>query len=96
MLHLYLFVNFLASHSNSLFDVAVSGVIGTSDKHTVDSLGEICRLLKPGGVLFLEEVLNPQENGPQEEKLNSLLKMSGFVDIEKVTKHNINIHYPCL
>lgn len=77
---------FSASYSNSSFDVAVSGIVGASDQHSIDSLGEICRLLKPGGLLFLQEAATPQTNGPQEDKLISLLKMSGFVDVEKVLK----------
>lgn len=77
---------FSASHKNSSFDVAISGTVQPFEtQHNIENLGEIIRFVKPGGKILIQEAVTQQTNGPQEDKMVSLLKMSGFIDIEKVT-----------
>ena len=77
----------LSSHKNSSFDVAISGTVQPFvTQHNIENLGEIIRLVKPGGKILIQEAVTQQTNGPQEDKMVSLLKMSGFIDIEKPTK----------
>lgn len=77
----------IASYSNSAFDVVVSGIVPPySTKHSIDQLGEVCRLLRPGGTLVIQQAVDNGSNGgtPEAEKIVSLLKLSGFVQVEQV------------
>lgn len=73
-------------------DVATSGLMGTAVMtHTDESLAELARLLKPGGVLHLREPMLPatalQLFRPQrsQEQLVSALKLAGFVNVTALT-----------
>ncbi|XP_063441855.1 anamorsin homolog isoform X1 [Mytilus trossulus] len=79
----------ITSYSNSAFDVIVSGIVPPySTKHSIDQLGEVCRLLRPGGTLVIQQAVDNGSNGgtPETEKMVSLLKLSGFVQVEQPTK----------
>ncbi|BFZ19891.1 hypothetical protein BsWGS_22930 [Bradybaena similaris] len=78
----------MSSHSNSSFDVAISGLINSFQaRHSVEVLGELCRVLAPRGKLYLQELAVScpgSEDGVQsKDKLVSLLKLSGFVNISE-------------
>lgn len=78
----------LASHSDSTFDLALSGILEPNTSiHSTETLGEICRVLKPNGRLILGETITGDASDESKvkstEKLNSSLKLSGFVNIEQ-------------
>ena len=80
---------FSAGHPNSTFDLALSGVLEPNTSiHSTETLGEICRVLKPNGRLILGEtitgVASDESKAKSTEMLNSSLKLSGFVNIEQV------------
>ncbi|KAK3742006.1 hypothetical protein RRG08_024752 [Elysia crispata] len=76
----------LSAHPNSHFDVVISGLVNPLEtKHTTEILGELCRILKPSGNLYMQELALPSteaDNGlRKKDQLPSQLKLSGFVDI---------------
>jgi len=77
---------FMSSHPSSSFDMTISGLVNPfQTRHSTELLGELCRVLKPSGQLYAQELAVPSgtpENGVKSrDKLVSLLKLSGFVDI---------------
>lgn len=78
----------LARHPDSTFDLALSGILEPNTSiHSTETLGEICRVLKPSARLILGETITGDSSDESKikttEKLNSCLKVSGFVNIEK-------------
>lgn len=78
----------LASHPDSTFDLALSGILEPNTSiHSTETLGEICRVLKPNGRLILGEAVTGDKSDESKvkstEKLNSSLKLSGFVNVEQ-------------
>ncbi|XP_076469767.1 anamorsin homolog [Babylonia areolata] len=74
----------LSAHSTSSFDMVLSGVLNPSQAvHDTSVLGEVCRILKPKGKLVLQEMAGESKS---KDKLVSLLKLSGFVDIDQPVK----------
>ncbi|KAK3608032.1 hypothetical protein CHS0354_031018 [Potamilus streckersoni] len=78
----------LANHPNSSFDLAISGILQSSPTvHDTDVLGEICRILKPNGKIVLGEHVTETSSDDSKlktaEKLESTLKISGFVNVSK-------------
>ncbi|OWF48023.1 anamorsin homolog [Mizuhopecten yessoensis] len=78
----------ISSHPDSVFDVVVSGLLQPSSAlHDTNSLGEICRILKPKGTFFIFEPTVSSEITDSKvrttEKLCSALKLSGFVNISE-------------
>ena len=78
-----------AGHPDSTFDLALSGILEPNTSiHSTETLGEICRVLKPQGRLILGEAVTGDKSDESKvkstEKLNSSLKLSGFVNIEQV------------
>ncbi|XP_038069695.1 anamorsin homolog [Patiria miniata] len=76
----------LAAHKKSTFDVALLGAVNPpSVIHTMDHFAEVARILKPSGRLYIREQTIHTENGPgrTREKLVSVLKVAGFVDIKE-------------
>lgn len=83
------FVNGLyisASHGDSTFDSAISGLIQPSTTlHTTEILGEICRILKPDGSLYICEPTSASSDKLKtKDKLCSSLKLSGFINLTEV------------
>lgn len=73
--------------TTSHYDRCVSGV-GPSDSlvtHSLDTLAEICRMLKPKGWLILHEAVGNGGTMKTRDKLLSTMKMSGFVEISHTT-----------
>ena len=80
-----MFPFFPASHSSSKFDVVISGLLTPSEAaHNTGILGEVCRILRPKGRLVLQEMA-ADSGDTSKDKLVSLLKLSGFVDIGQVS-----------
>lgn len=82
------FITFIASHKDSTFDLAISGFL-TPHKinHSTGLLGEVCRILKPRGSLYIQEIATETSDDTSlqsKDKLASLLKLSGFVEVSKV------------
>ncbi|XP_033823827.1 anamorsin isoform X2 [Periophthalmus magnuspinnatus] len=72
----------LSSHVASSFDWVLSySVSDSSFSHSADGLSEMARVLRPGGKLLLEGPMTSSER----EKLESALKLSGFVSITEVS-----------
>ncbi|KAK6185963.1 hypothetical protein SNE40_008089 [Patella caerulea] len=77
----------LAPHSDSSFDIVVSGVLEPGViYHNIDNLAVMCRVLCPGGKIYLREIINKTETTEQLKTSDSLvseLKLSGFVNISQ-------------
>lgn len=73
----------LSAHGSSTFDMVLSGMLTPSQAvHDTSLLGEVCRILKPKGRLVLQEIVGETPGDSKtKDKLMSLLKLSGFVDI---------------
>ncbi|XP_025114811.1 anamorsin homolog [Pomacea canaliculata] len=77
----------ISSHKDSTFDLAISGFL-TPHKinHSTGLLGEVCRILKPRGSLYIQEIATETSDDTSlqsKDKLASLLKLSGFVEVSK-------------
>lgn len=67
----------------------ISGFINPlCTRHSTDILGELCRVLKPQGKLYLQELVATQGQGEgsikSKDKLVSTLKISGFINVSQV------------
>ncbi|XP_028665730.2 anamorsin isoform X1 [Erpetoichthys calabaricus] len=78
----------LASHSSSRYDHVFSGVVEDGAFiHSSEVLTEYARVLKPGGKLTLAEpvsITGEISKLKTADKISSLLKLSGFMNIEEV------------
>ncbi|XP_005090515.1 anamorsin homolog [Aplysia californica] len=83
----------MSSHPSSSFDLVISGLVNPfQTQHTTEILGELCRVLKPKGRLYAQELALPSgQNGRKsKDQLMSLLKLSGFVDIADAREVPLN------
>lgn len=73
-----------SSHTSGKFDLALVGFL-YRENHSAEILGEIARILKPGGKLIIREPVSKSgkdvTNYKREEKLKSSLVLSGFINI---------------
>lgn len=72
-----------SSHAAEKFDIAFVGFL-YREKHSSEILGEIARILKPGGKLIIREPVSQSEQETSyrsTEKLKSSLVLSGFINI---------------
>jgi len=76
-----------SSHATSKFDSAFLGFC-SYDNHTPEILGEIARILKPAGNLYIRESViksgHTSSKYKTEEKLKSSLVLAGFSNISQV------------
>ena len=79
---------FSAKHADSAFHAVVSGMDNSSVLyHSQETLAEIARMLKPGGTACIREAVSEDQVSATlrtAEKLKSVLRLSGFVDILEV------------
>lgn len=72
-------------HGSSKFDIVLSGILTPAlSNHDLALLAEICRILVPKGKLVLHEIIQDgagDGTAKTKDKLVSLLKLSGFIDI---------------
>lgn len=86
---------FMSAHQSSSFDLVVSGLVNLfQTQHSTETLGELCRVLKPKGHLCVQELALPAgqpDNGiKSKDKLTLLLKLSGFIDITEPKEVSLN------
>ena len=72
----------------------ISGLLAPSKaSHDTSLLGEVCRILKPKGRIVLQELAGQVAGTTSgKDKLVSLLKLSGFVDISEV-RGSLSLHF---
>ncbi|XP_059173640.1 anamorsin homolog [Physella acuta] len=85
----------LSAYPSSTFDVVISGFINPlCTRHSTDILGELCRVLKPQGKLYLQELVATQGQGEgsikSKDKLVSTLKISGFINVSEPREVSLN------
>ncbi|NWS67420.1 CPIN1 protein, partial [Crotophaga sulcirostris] len=80
-----------SAHKESSFDVVLSGMVrGSAAQHSAEVLAEIARILKPGGLLLLQEPV-VTESGDNSRiktaaKLSTALTLSGLVEVKELQK----------
>lgn len=75
-----------SGHSNSTFDVIISGVL-SAFSHTDELLDELLRILKPNGLLLLKD-------GQKIEDVRKSIVLTGFTDINITSNSEIKCHKP--
>lgn len=85
----------LSAHPNSHFDVIISGLVNPLEtKHTTEILGELCRILKSNGIVYMQELAvpssDPQNGLRTKDQLVSQLKLSGFINICEPSEVSLN------
>jgi len=70
-----------SNHPSSSYDVAISQDAGSGYVHEIDILGEVLRILKPNGTLYVTE----QQDARSTEALCSALKLSGFTNVAELS-----------
>ncbi|XP_046843224.1 anamorsin homolog [Xenia sp. Carnegie-2017] len=74
----------LSSHKESFFDIIYSGLTFPSIfVHDLDTLAEMARILKPSGSLIIRQPIGIANTLITDEKLKSLIVMSGFINVSK-------------
>ena len=85
---IYFYILLSAAHRNSSFDIVISGLLTPSKaSHDTSLLGEVCRILRPKGKIVMQEMARQTAGvtgSKSKDKLVSLLKLSGFMDISEV------------
>lgn len=80
----------MSAHRNSSFDIVISGLLTPSKaSHDTSLLGEVCRILRPKGKIVMQEMARQTAGvtgSKSKDKLVSLLKLSGFMDISEPVK----------
>ncbi|KAM8946967.1 anamorsin isoform 2-T2 [Pelodytes ibericus] len=76
----------LSAHSHSSFDVVLLGLVpGSVCVHSSDVLAEVGRILKPGGVVIIQEPVAATEGSLRTAaRLSSALTLSGLTDLRQV------------
>lgn len=76
----------MAKLTASSFDVVIAGEL-VAMNHSVDTLSELARVLKPSGCIYLHGVVSESatDDFRSADSLQSALRLAGFVDVEKPT-----------
>uniref|UniRef100_A0A8C6CIN2 Cytokine induced apoptosis inhibitor 1 n=1 Tax=Moschus moschiferus TaxID=68415 RepID=A0A8C6CIN2_MOSMO len=80
-----------SAHKESSFDIVLSGIIpGSITLHSAEILAEMARILRPGGCLFLKELVETavvnNSKVKTASKLCSALTLSGLVEVKELQR----------
>uniref|UniRef100_A0A2K6LYX3 Anamorsin n=1 Tax=Rhinopithecus bieti TaxID=61621 RepID=A0A2K6LYX3_RHIBE len=80
-----------SAHKESSFDIILSGLVpGSTTLHSAEILAEIARILRPGGCLFLKELVETAVGNNSKvktaSKLCSALTLSGLVEVKELQR----------
>jgi len=84
----------IAKHVDSSFNAVVSGMDNSSVLfHSLETLAEIARMLKPGGTACIREAVSETQITATlrtADKLKSVLRLSGFVEISETETSSLS------
>ncbi|KAM3918234.1 anamorsin [Leptodactylus fuscus] len=85
-----------SAHTESGFDAVLLGLVpGSTAVHSSDVLTEVARILKPGGSVMLQELVDPQAGSVARlrspAQLSSNLTLSGLTEVIQISEEPVSL-----